>query len=95
MPANGTRYIVVYDISNNKERGKLDKILAKFGFRVQLSVYECMLTRRDLTDLVDMVNRLDLKTGFMRMYRIAPNAKIVQMGIREESDPDGEVAFII
>ena len=42
-----------------------------------------------------MVNRLDLKTGFMRMYRIAPNAKIVQMGIREESDPDGEVAFII
>ncbi len=38
-------YAIVYDISDDKERGKVDKILKGFGFRVQKSVYECMLKK--------------------------------------------------
>ncbi len=33
------RYIVAYDISNNTVRAKVSRILARYGFRIQLSVF--------------------------------------------------------
>ncbi|WP_082079032.1 CRISPR-associated endonuclease Cas2 [Pseudoalteromonas rubra] len=37
-------YVVCYDTSCNKRRYRIDKILAGFGERIQLSVYECCLS---------------------------------------------------
>lgn len=39
-------YAVVYDISSDKERAKVDRILKGFGFRIQKSVFECRLSRK-------------------------------------------------
>lgn len=36
--------VVVYDITDNKNRDKLVKIIAKYGSRINLSVFECMFT---------------------------------------------------
>lgn len=37
-------YLVCYDITENKSRYQLDKLLKGFGVRIQRSVYLCKLT---------------------------------------------------
>lgn len=33
------RYVVAYDISDNSTRAKVSRILSKYGYRIQLSVF--------------------------------------------------------
>ena len=37
-------YAVVYDISSDKEREKVDKLLKGYGFRIQKSVFEWVVS---------------------------------------------------
>lgn len=37
-------YVVAYDVSDDKRRTKVVKVLEGLGTRVNLSVFECMLT---------------------------------------------------
>lgn len=36
--------VIAYDVSDNKRRTKVVKILEKYGVRVNYSVFECILT---------------------------------------------------
>lgn len=44
--------IILYDISNDKKRSRLIKILNSFGFRIQKSVFECLLSRNKYKKLI-------------------------------------------
>ncbi|HIQ36430.1 MAG TPA: CRISPR-associated endonuclease Cas2 [Desulfocapsa sulfexigens] len=68
-------YILVYDISNNKERSKTSKVLEGFGKRVQESVFECSLTTGTKKRLEKKLERLDIKSGFILCYRLNKSAK--------------------
>lgn len=63
-----TRHLIAYDISCDKERYKVSKILEGFGFRVQESVFECDLNKRMKDKLVARLEGLDIKTGFISIY---------------------------
>ncbi|PIP40204.1 CRISPR-associated endonuclease Cas2 [Candidatus Desantisbacteria bacterium CG23_combo_of_CG06-09_8_20_14_all_40_23] len=52
-------YVVVYDITSNAKRTKVDKVLKGFGFRVQKSVFECRLTKKDKEERWIKHNRLN------------------------------------
>jgi len=43
--------IICYDISNNKRRTRIAKILEDYGIRVQYSVFECVLSNTLLDEL--------------------------------------------
>lgn len=45
------RYAISYDISSDKRRRKVVKVLEGVGYRVQYSVFECDLTARQLAEL--------------------------------------------
>jgi CRISPR-associated protein Cas2 len=45
------RYVISYDISNDKRRRKVVKVLEGVGFRVQYSVFECDLDAQRLKAL--------------------------------------------
>ena len=45
------KYIVSYDISADKKRTKASKLLEDFGVRIQYSVFECELTKKELKEL--------------------------------------------
>ncbi len=62
------RHLIAYDISCDKERYKVSKILEGFGFRVQESVFECDLTTRLKNRLVAKLERLEVETGFISIY---------------------------
>lgn len=44
-------YVVAYDVSDDKRRGKVVKILQRCGKRINLSVFECMLTEVQYRDM--------------------------------------------
>lgn len=45
------RIVVSYDISDDKRRRKVAKIMEGYGFRVQYSVFECDLEPKKVTEL--------------------------------------------
>lgn len=50
--------VVTYDISNDKRRTKIHKILSSYGQWMQFSVFECSLTATQYTKLRNRLNKL-------------------------------------
>lgn len=51
-------YVVAYDIANTKRRMKIVKILEGLGMRVNFSVFECMLTRKQFEIMCEQIQKL-------------------------------------
>ncbi len=88
-------YAVVYDISDDKERGKIDKILKGFGFRVQKSVFECMLNKKGRDELIQKLKELNIKTGFIKIYRLEYSSKNQIIGEKKSDSIDDGEAYVI
>jgi CRISPR-associated protein Cas2 len=50
--------LVAYDIMNSKRRRKISKLLEDYGVRQQLSVFECILDKDKLADLIGDIKSL-------------------------------------
>ena len=50
--------VVVYDISNDRRRTRLHKLLKNYGSPAQYSVFECLLTRQEITQMKQEVKKL-------------------------------------
>lgn len=88
-------YAVVYDITSDTERARVDKVLKDFGFRVQKSVFECRLNKKGKEDLIERLKRLNIKTGFIKVYRLEYSFKSPIIGEKKKRDIDGGHAFIV
>ena len=87
-------YIISYDISVDKRRIKLAKLLEGFGQRVQYSVFECDLSEAQYQKLVKKLNRLLCpdEGDSLRTYRLCATCSttvtIVGKGPPIETSPD-------
>ncbi len=88
-------YTVVYDITSDTERAKVDRILKGFGFRVQKSVFECRLDKKSRERLIEKLARLNIKTGFIKVYRLEYSSKNVVIGEKKKRSINNGYAFII
>lgn len=50
--------VAAYDIADNRRRNRVASEMENFGRRVQLSVFECRLSPRELEDMKAQVGRL-------------------------------------
>lgn len=50
--------VIAYDISNNKRRKKVADLLSSKGYRMNYSVFECILSEKQLTNLIDKLQRV-------------------------------------
>lgn len=50
------RWLIPYDISSDKIRTKVRKILTNFGFRIQYSVYLCELDKKQKKELTQKIS---------------------------------------
>lgn len=73
-------FAVVYDITDDRERRHVDRVLKGFGFRVQKSVFECKLSRGEKRELEGRLHALALKTGSVKIYRIYGGATHTVIG---------------
>ena len=90
MRAKKNFVVVAYDISDNRRRRKIVKILEKLGVRINFSVFECMLTDSQYEKLRDEIGRkIKPKEDMVAYYPICVDCytKIVyQPDIRQRYD---------
>jgi CRISPR-associated protein Cas2 len=69
--AETTLYLVAYDISNDRRRTKVHKILCGFGQWTQYSMFECFLTEKELVALSGRLDDvLKVKEDNVRIYHV-------------------------
>lgn len=85
-------YAIIYDVTDDRERTRVAKILIGYGFRVQKSVFECKLSRGDRKSLVARLEALALQTGSVKLYRIHSRAEHTVIG-KPMVDPDEAAIF--
>jgi CRISPR-associated protein Cas2 len=88
-------FVVVYDISSNPERNRVERTLRGFGFRVQKSVFECRLTRKGRSDLIEKLESLNIATGFVKIYRLDYSSRQTIVGREPDNKTDNGSAYVI
>ncbi len=63
--------MVSYDITDNKSRRRVQKILEGFGERVQYSVFECAISESQYKRLTEKIaSTIDKESDSVRYYRL-------------------------
>ncbi len=71
--AERRRYVVAYDIPDDRRRNQVARFLNGYGERVQYSVYECMLTASQAERLRQgLARRIKAEEDRVRIYRLCP-----------------------
>lgn len=102
MAAQQYFVIVCYDISKTKIRNKIIELLETYGVRVNYSVFECNLSKRQLTGLKEDCNKLiQPKTDRILIYVQCLNClvKMEKLGnpgkYKGNLEQSGETAIVI
>ena len=71
MPVERDFYVLAYDMTNDRRRAKIAKIMESMGERVQGSVFEAYLTRPELEKLLKRVNKvINADEDSLRIYAL-------------------------
>lgn len=63
--------LVAYDIQNTRARTKVANCLKDYGFRVQFSVFECLLTKDKYESLKEkLAGWIDTEKDSIRFYKL-------------------------
>lgn len=62
MKASKLFIVIAYDISDNKRRNRVVKLLKQYGIPVNFSVYECMMTKPQLDKVIGRLEKV-IDTG--------------------------------
>jgi CRISPR-associated protein Cas2 len=66
-----TLYVIAYDISDDKRRTRVHKILRGFGRWTEFSLFECFLTKKELLQLRARLDKhLDASQDRVRIYTL-------------------------
>ncbi len=93
--ATTTCYIIAYDISDNRRRTKVHKILSGFGKWTQFSLFECFLTKKEMVLLRSkLAKHLNEGKDSVRFYPLCSNCldKVETVG---SGPPSEDVVLII
>ena len=85
--SEGPLFVVCYDISDDHERRRVDRLLCGYGYRRQRSVFECRLTAAARRRLNEQLQALTLRTGHVRVYRVYAGGAGPAIGVPPD-DPD-------
>jgi CRISPR-associated endonuclease Cas2 len=90
-----SQFILAYDLSSDRERRQVAKLLLGYGFRWQWSVFVCRLSDGQHKRLCQELTELALSTGFVLVTRIAHGSQLETIGHCTASDMDSDYAFIV
>ena len=83
--------IIIYDIISNKRRTQLSKLLIAFGFIIQKSAFECLLTREKYKLLIEKIDRYAKPKDLIRIYRL--NQNVVTQIYGEKLEIENEMYY--
>ncbi len=87
--------VVAYDISKNKVRARVRRILKEWNLGNQKSVYECRLTQAQAEELfLQLSHEIDKKTDNLLMAWLEPKRKILTLGQGKHTSTNKKMFFI-
>lgn len=98
MPSGFQRYVVCYDIADDKRRRRIADILDGLGDRVQESVFEAVLDRRRLAVLIaELDGEIDAAADRISVYPLCAtcDGKRVDLGQAANESPPGRDEIVI
>lgn len=83
------RYVVAYDISNDKKRKKIGEVLEAYGRRVNFSVFEIQIKNQSQKGKLEdeLLGLLDPKYDSLRFYNICQNCIERSWSLGDEPAP--------
>ena len=97
MSENRMRYVVSYDVEEDRLRSRVAKILEGTGFRVQKSVFECLLDAEQLDRLVARLTRTvgDREGVDLRIYRLCASCFAASFGLGDVARGTGGEPWVV
>ena len=79
--------VIIYDVTDNKRRNRLAKLLEGYGVRVQKSAFEARLTKRNYSTMLGQAKRIiDTESDSLKTY-LLPNRTGVRSSETETDCP--------
>jgi CRISPR-associated protein Cas2 len=88
-------YIISYDISDDRKRNRVAKILLDYGTRVQYSVFECNLDNNLLKKMTSRVTKLVSEDDSLRIYTLCAKCKTTVKVIGRGKVTEDEKVYIL
>ena len=92
-------YVISYDITSDRLRNKVAKVLSGYGRRVQYSVFECRISQKSMEELYKRLALLmaDADESSIRFYHLCGKCEggIQELGLPKEDEPDLKDTIII
>ncbi len=84
--------LVAYDISDDKLRTRFSKFLAKFGYRLQYSIFEIKNSKRILS-IIEAQIKADFEKEFKQtdsviIFSMSKQCKVTKYGYAQNDDED-------
>jgi len=83
--------LVIYDISDDRRRLRLAKLLSAFGYRVQESAFEAVLPKRHLVRLMDKLDKYAEPGDNIRIYKLRGSGAVTFYGCGDLPPTDDTV----
>ena len=77
--------LIIYDITDDKHRRNLVKILSGFGLRVQKSAFEARLNKRQYNKLLSKIEKFYRDSDNIRIYRLQEYEEVRVYGTEDYS----------
>ncbi|MFC4803756.1 CRISPR-associated endonuclease Cas2 [Filifactor villosus] len=78
--------VVIYDIISNTRRTKLSKLLCGYGYRIQKSAFECILSKEKCDKMLREIETFAQKDDLIRIYRLNQMVQTTVYGERQEAE---------
>ena len=92
------KYVVTYDITNDKHRTKLSDLLGTYGNRVNYSVFEIELSearREKLLYEIELKKLINKKYDSLRFYHLCENCVPKSFDVGNREDPFEEQVLYV
>ncbi|WP_457560176.1 CRISPR-associated endonuclease Cas2 [Caminibacter sp.] len=67
--------LVAYDIEDDKRRKRVSEILEGYGVRVNYSVFEVKVSKKEKIKMIDEIKKIAKKEDNIRFYHICESCK--------------------
>jgi CRISPR-associated protein Cas2 len=85
--------LIIYDITENKTRNKLAKMLLGYGFRIQKSAFEAVITKKKYKELLQRLPAYTSSMDSIRVYKIIGKGQVTSFG-KQETEENEDVIVI-
>ena len=79
------RVLIIYDITEDKPRIKLSKLLSSYGVRVQKSAFEANLNKKQYEKLIFELDRYVGREDSIRVYKLYDDSEVITYGKADEA----------